>query len=264
MTTRRGVRRTLLAAGVVLLASLLLAPRLPPRLVVPLSVLWYAALVALLWAALQILPRWIGRRGALLLIGLLCVSPILLTALPAPPSLALRLPCRRNWLWLPSWLLRSSPLEALRFEVGGAAVKLCYGRPALRGRRMLGGPRVPYGRLWRTGANEPTTLITTAPLDLAGIRIPAGRVALYTIPGPETWELIVNTATTQWGIESEYSAAVAAHELGHAILGSERGEPVERLSCFVEPAAGAGANAVELVLAWDTARLPIPIRTVPR
>src|SRR3954469_22735736 len=55
---------------------------------------------------------------------------------------------------------RKSPLDSLTFAVAGQPVKLCYGRPSSRGRTMLGGAAVPYGKLWRTGANEPTIFFT--------------------------------------------------------------------------------------------------------
>ena len=128
---------------------------------------------------------------------------------------------------------------------------------------MLGGSRVPYGRLWRTGANEPTTLITTDSLEVAGIRVPPGRVSLYTIPGPESWELIVNAATGQWGIESEYSAAVRARELGRSILPSDSGPFMERLMFSVEKLP-EDSSTTALVLAWEATRLRIPLRRLSR
>ena len=69
---------------------------------------------------------------------------------------------------------RRSPLDSLTFSVRNQPVKVCYGRPSARGRTMLGGPSVPYGRLWRTGANEPTVFFTPIPLKLAGIAVPPG------------------------------------------------------------------------------------------
>ena len=51
---------------------------------------------------------------------------------------------------------RKSPLDSLSFKVADRTVKVCYGRPSSRGRVMLGGSAVPYGKIWRTGANEPT------------------------------------------------------------------------------------------------------------
>src|SRR5262245_48555097 len=65
---------------------------------------------------------------------------------------------------------RKSPLDSLTFAVDGHPVKVCYGRPSSRGRTMLGGEAVPYGQLWRTGANEPTIFYTSATLSVAGIR----------------------------------------------------------------------------------------------
>lgn len=122
---------------------------------------------------------------------------------------------------------------------------------------MLGGKYVPFGRLWRTGANEPTTIIATGALEIAGIPVPAGRTTLYTVPGPETWEVILNRSTSQWGIESEYGDAVKAQELGRAILRSETAAaPVERLTLSVEPEA--------LVLRWERTQVRIPVLSAPR
>lgn len=120
---------------------------------------------------------------------------------------------------------------------------------------MLGGSRVPFGRLWRTGANEPTTIITPIGLVVAGVQIPAGRAALYSIPGPESWEIILNASTRQWGLESEYSDAVRSRELGRAIVPSEQSDRfVERLT-FLPDSAG-------VVLAWERTRVRIPIEPV--
>jgi len=123
---------------------------------------------------------------------------------------------------------------------------------------MLGGRRIPFGRLWRTGANEPTTIITPIPLEVAEVPVPAGRATLYTIPGPESWEVILNRATSQWGIESEYTERVRAEELGRSIVRSERGAaPVERLTIAPDRRPD---DLVDLVLAWETTRVRIPVR----
>jgi len=153
-------------------------------------------------------------------------------------------------------------MGSVAFAVGGAPVKVCYGRPASRGRKMLGGKIVPFGQLWRTGANEPTTIISTVPLEVAEVAIPAGRTALYTIPGPETWEVILNRSTRQWGIESEYTPAVRAMELGRGIVGSEHtATHVERLTIDSERRPDGSAD---LVLAWENTRVRIPVRRAPR
>jgi hypothetical protein len=59
---------------------------------------------------------------------------------------------------------------------------------------------VPYGKVWRTGANPATTLITSVPLVFGTLLVPAGTHTLYTLPGADTWQLIVNKQTGQWGL----------------------------------------------------------------
>ena len=136
-------------------------------------------------------------------------------------------------------------------------MKLCYGRPSSRGRTMLGGAAVPHGKLWRTGANEPTIFFTSAPLTVAGIKLLAGAYSLYTVPDAGEWEIIVNRSITQWGEESNYTAAVKAQEVGRAKVKSEAvTTPVEAFTIRSEP-AGTGAT---LVLEWEKTRVRIPVK----
>jgi hypothetical protein len=136
-------------------------------------------------------------------------------------------------------------------------VKLCYGRPSSRGRVMLGGKAVPYGKLWRTGANEPTVFFTPVPLTVAGIEVPPGAYSLYTVPTAGQWEIIVNRSIEQWGEESNYTPEVKAQELGRAKVGSERvAQPVETFTIRSE-GAGRGAS---LVLEWEKTRVRIPVK----
>lgn len=152
---------------------------------------------------------------------------------------------------------RKSPLDSLTFSVAGHPVKLCYGRPSSRGRVMLGGKAVPYGKLWRTGANEPTVFFTPVPLTVAGIEVPPGAYSLYTVPTAGQWEIIVNRSIEQWGEESNYTPEVKAQELGRAKVGSERvAQPVETFTIRSER-AGRGAN---LVLEWENTRVRIPVK----
>jgi hypothetical protein len=252
-------------AGLILLAGYWLAPRVPVTAILPLSIVWIAAAGYLLYAAFLILGTWVGKVVAGMLVVLLAALPVAVTAIPLSDAIAVRLPCPRNWGRLPTWQLRPSPMGSVSFTVGPARVKVCYGRPASRGRRMIGGRYVPFGRLWRTGANEPTTIISTGALDIAGIPVPAGRHSLYTVPGPETWEIILNRSTSQWGIESESTDAVKAQEVGRAILPSETvASPLERLTLFVAPESSGHQNGVELVLRWESTQVRIPIAPASR
>jgi hypothetical protein len=152
---------------------------------------------------------------------------------------------------------RKSPLDSVSFTVGGKTVKVCYGRPSLRGRQMLGGEAVPYGKVWRTGANEPTMIHATGPITLAGLKVPAGTYSLYTVPRKDEWEIIVNRSTTQWGEESNYTDAVQKQELGRAKVKAEIiATPVETFTIKPEPATG---DVKALVLEWEKTRVRIPI-----
>ncbi len=178
-------------------------------------------------------------------------------------SLGTYLPCRRNWGWLPSYTPRPSPTESVVFAVGSTRVKVCYGSPRARGRKMIGGAAVPFGRLWRTGANEPTTIRTSGPIVVAGQLVIGGKASLYTVPGPETWEVVLNRATTQWGIESAYNDQIAGQEIGRTVLLVETGtEYHEAFSISAESTSPSGP--VRLVLRWEYMTLRIPVEPASR
>jgi hypothetical protein len=154
---------------------------------------------------------------------------------------------------------RKSPLDSLTFNVAKQPVKVCYGRPSSRGRVMLGGEHVPYGKLWRTGANEPTIFYAPTPLTVAGLRVAPGVYSLYTVPGPKEWEVIVNRSISQWGEESNYTDKVKAQEIGRAKVQSETvSSPIERFTIRAEPAGDDAA----LVLEWEKTRVKIPVKAV--
>lgn len=191
-----------------------------------------------------------------MLLTLLSTAMLLTPVRPAPSQAALAC-ITMNTKNLPL-ATRKSPLDSLSFKVGTADVKLCYGRPSARGRTMIGGENVPFGKLWRTGANEPTMIHTTGPLVIAGVAVPAGSYSIYTIPDSKTWQVIVNRSITQWGEEHGYTAEVKAQEVGHGMAESSAlGSPVETFTIRTE--AGPGGT-VSLLLEWEKTRVTIPIK----
>jgi hypothetical protein len=154
---------------------------------------------------------------------------------------------------------RKSPLDSVTFTIADKPVKVCYGRPSARGRTMLGG-QVPYGKLWRTGANEPTIFFAPIPLHVAGIKVPPGVYSLYTEPRPGEWIVIVNRSTSQWGEESNYTSKVKAQELGRARVTRKGLKPrVETFTIRGEPGDSAGS----LVLEWESTQVRIPVSVKP-
>jgi len=151
---------------------------------------------------------------------------------------------------------RASPYDSTRFAVGDGEILVCYGRPSARGRTMIGGENVPYGRLWRTGANEPTILHISAPVSIAGVDVEPGSYSLYTIPGESEWTIIVNRAIDQWGHESSYTPELEAQEVGRGTVAAERVEDhIEQFTIRAEPAD----DGATLILEWEHTRVPIPV-----
>lgn len=151
---------------------------------------------------------------------------------------------------------RASPYDSTAFTLGGERALVCYGRPSMRDRTIFGG-LVPYGEIWRTGANEPTIIHLPVAASIAGIDVEPGSYSIYTEPGQDQWTVIVNGSTSQWGIENQYNDAVRAEEVGRATVPSEQIDaPVETFVIQAEP---RGDGAADLVLEWENTRVRIPV-----
>src|SRR6266487_1705529 len=87
----------------------------------------------------------------------------------------------------------------------GKTITVDYSSPRMRGRKIFGN-LVPYGEIWRTGANDATTFVTTANLTAEGKDIPAGNYTIFTVPTQDKWTLIVNKHTGEWGIPYKYES----------------------------------------------------------
>ncbi|HEV7243255.1 MAG TPA: DUF2911 domain-containing protein [Thermoanaerobaculia bacterium] len=97
-----------------------------------------------------------------------------------------------------------SPPAKAEATINGKKVTIDYSAPSKRNRVIMG-ELVPYGKVWRTGANAATTLTTEADLMIGSLHVPAGKYTLYTIPGEKEWTLIVNKQTGQWGTNYDES-----------------------------------------------------------
>lgn len=147
-----------------------------------------------------------------------------------------------------------SPRDTARATVGGARVTVDYGRPARRGRTLVGA-LLPYDLVWRTGANAATQLSTSAPIELAGVPLHPGTYTLWTLPTRSGGgvSLIINGQSGQWGTEYNAARDVARRPM---MVDSLPGN-VERFTIRVEPAG-------RLVMEWGTFQWSAPIRAVRR
>ncbi|MBX3737131.1 MAG: DUF2911 domain-containing protein [Candidatus Didemnitutus sp.] len=95
-------------------------------------------------------------------------------------------------------LPQASPPATLKQQVGITDIEISYSRPGMKGRKIFGG-LVPYGEVWRTGANTATKITFSTPVKFGGADVPAGTYELFTIPGEHEWTVIVHKNMSQWG-----------------------------------------------------------------
>jgi hypothetical protein len=138
-----------------------------------------------------------------------------------------------------------SPRDTVNATAGGAALWIDYSRPAKRGRSIFGNV-VPYGEVWRTGANSATQFKTDKDLDFGGTVVPAGAYTLWTLPTATGWKLIVNSEVGISGTARKPEKDLYTIDMKVAPLS----EGVERFTITVVPSAQGGA----LNLEWDTTR----------
>ena len=141
--------------------------------------------------------------------------------------------------------------DTVRAQIGKAMFTVDYGRPLMRGRKLLGDV-LPYDRVWRTGANAATQFTTSVPIKLAGMQVPVGTYTLWTVPHIGGVDLIVNRQNGQWGTEYH-----ASQNLGTARITSQAlPAPVEEFTISIVP---GNAQRGTLVMEWGTFRWTAPI-----
>ena len=146
---------------------------------------------------------------------------------------------------------RPSAPDSVLFTVGGQPGKLCYSRPAARGRRVFGN-LVELGKPWRTGANEPTMLFLPVATRVAGVQLPAGRYIVMTVPDIDRWTVLFNTSAAR--TPAEMFGALT--EVARAHIPSDTATTHIELLTFRTARDTAGSY---LVLEWERTRLKIPM-----
>ncbi|MEO8451387.1 MAG: DUF2911 domain-containing protein [Gemmatimonadota bacterium] len=139
----------------------------------------------------------------------------------------------------------ASPRDTTKATIGAAKILVDYGRPSKRGRVIFADAGlVPFGQVWRAGANAATTFVTNRPLMFGATMVPAGTYTLYAVPNATGWKLVINKQTGQWGTEYHQD-----QDLGRVDMKVEKlAAPVEKFAIKVEP---KGPNG-QLRFEWDT------------
>lgn len=148
---------------------------------------------------------------------------------------------------------RPSPPASAKCDLpGGKSITVDYSSPRVKGRKVFETNVAPYGKVWRTGANEATTFETTADLMIGGKHLPAGNYTLFTIPNKEKWVLIISKKTGEWGIPYPGPEMDALRADMNA---SSTSSPVENFTIAFDK----GEKDCTLRIEWENARATIAI-----
>ena len=146
----------------------------------------------------------------------------------------------------------SPPGEAKVTFADAKTVTIDYSRPSAKGRQVFGGLG-PYGKVWRTGANEATAFVTTADVMVGNTHVPAGSYTLYTIPQADKWTLIINKQTGQWGTEYHQDQDLARVDMKK----QEITVPVEQFTIALDQDSN---DSADLILEWEKTRVFVTIQ----
>lgn len=147
-----------------------------------------------------------------------------------------------------------STTQTIKQEFGMGSIELTYSRPNAKGRKIYG-DLVPYSKLWRTGANSATTIKFTDAVELGGKKIDTGTYALYSIPGVDSWEIILNKGISNWGVDGyKESDDVVRFKVTPA-------KAKTKAESFTMQFADIKNESCGLEIVWDKTIVTIPITT---
>jgi hypothetical protein len=151
---------------------------------------------------------------------------------------------------------KASPEATVEYKKDGKELSVFYCRPSKKGREIFGG-LVPYGKVWRTGANEATTFTTNKDLQIDGKTLAAGKYTLWTIPDKNEWTVIWNNKQYGWGVNFNTLPAreAEADVFQVKVPGQSLSTPMELFTISFED-----KDSLNLVLAWDKTMVSVPIK----
>ncbi len=161
-----------------------------------------------------------------------------------------------GYQWMMYNTKRHSPSATVEFVSQGNTIIIDYCRPYKKGRDIFG-ELVPYGAVWRTGANEATTFTTTTALEMEGKMLPEGKYTLWTIPGEVEWQIIFNSEMYGWGVGFDQQASRQEKNdvLSVSVPVREIDPPLEQFT--IELIEG---NDITLNLRWDDTSVSLPMQ----
>lgn len=147
-----------------------------------------------------------------------------------------------------------SPTQTIKQDFALSAIELTYSRPAMKGRKVFG-DLVPYGKLWRTGANAATRIKFNDDVQIGGTNVKAGEYVVYTIPGENEWEVILNKGLNNWGTDGYKQEEDVARVKVKPMKMDQNMESFTMQFANIKPAS------VDLHIMWEKTAVSVPITT---
>jgi tetratricopeptide (TPR) repeat protein len=146
-----------------------------------------------------------------------------------------------------------SPTQTIKQDFGISSVELIYSRPGMKGRKIFG-DLVPWGKVWRTGANSATRIKFTDDVTIGGQQLKAGEYAIYTVPNEKEWEIIINKGSADWGTNYKQEDDIFRVKATPVKLD-------QSVESFTMQFANIKSNSADLQLMWDKTLVAVPITT---
>lgn len=152
------------------------------------------------------------------------------------------------------WTLpAASPRATVEQQFSMSKITVDYGRPGVKGRKVFG-DLVPYGKVWRAGANSSTKIEFRQSINFGGVVVPAGKYGLYILPNEKDWKIILNSDSQSWG-----TAYDASKDLYSVVVPVQK--MADRQEFFEIALQPVDDNAVDLVFKWDNVKAVVPMKT---
>lgn len=151
----------------------------------------------------------------------------------------------------------ASPEDIVEYKQREKKLSVFYCKPSKKGREIFG-ELVPFGKVWRTGANEATTFTTNTTIDFGGEVVEPGTYTLWTIPQKTQWTVILNSKTYSWGVGFD---GTASREAKYDVV--KINVPVQSLDQVVEQFTIEFVYSVNMNLMWDKTKVSVPIKFQP-
>ena len=147
-----------------------------------------------------------------------------------------------------------SPTQNVKQDFGLASIELSYSRPAVKGRKIFG-DLVPYGQVWRTGANQATTITFGDEVTVGGVKLPAGKYGILTVPDKKSWTIIISKQTDITGPQG-YKKDMDAVRVTANVSSTK-----STVESFTMQFANVKPTTCDLQIMWDKSAVALPIAT---